>query len=115
MPQAGVLHQLLAMDPRKIVQQHTVLNWSSFQGRKLALQSPAQRCRKLIRIIKSTLLINKTRSMKRNTCLFSMLAVMATLVFTAIGHAQQTAPVNPRPASQTSVSTTRVDDTDVTG
>src|SRR5262245_6708609 len=53
--------------------------------------------------------------MKRNTCLFSMLAVMATLVSTATSYAQQSAAVNPHPASQTGMSTTRGDDTDVTG
>jgi hypothetical protein len=43
MPQAGALHQLLAMDPKKIVQKTTALNWSSSQGKALTVQSPAPR------------------------------------------------------------------------
>src|SRR5205807_1569518 len=43
-----------------------------------------------------------------------MLALAATFVFTGIGYAQQTAPVNAHPASRSSLSATSGDDADVT-
>jgi feruloyl esterase len=52
--------------------------------------------------------------MKKKTHIFSMLALAATFVFTGIGYAQQTAPVNAHPASRSSLSATSGDDADVT-
>ena len=51
---------------------------------------------------------------KKKARIFSLLALAATLVFTAIGYAQQTAAVNAHPASRTGVSATS-DDRGVAG